>query len=357
MMKTRPIARPNDWRELEPHPLSKLVEFGVGLDLDALAEHMRQHGYDPDEAIVLHDGKILDGRHRHQAAIVAGVTPTFREFAGVNAAAYVCKKLYRQHLNESQRAMMAATLAKVLPANSSTAEGGRPANLPDKPPSQSQVAAMLNVSERSVRDAAKVQRSGTEELGQAVLDRTLSVSDAAKVAAEPPEVQQAAIEAVRNGQARTASEAAGNGTAGPRSASAVFCDRCQRTGPARNCPCCKELRAAARGKPGRQPGDDAGQLADEKAARKAPGKCGETVFSLREFNDHAGKMIYLLDKLAFEAGLVHERHRRGELPPVRMTPQQEAIARLIKEAKQKVAQIQEEVRRWRDSLKEQRDGR
>ena len=35
---------------------------------------MRNHGYDPDEAVILHEGKILDGRHKHAAALKAGIT-------------------------------------------------------------------------------------------------------------------------------------------------------------------------------------------------------------------------------------------------------------------------------------------
>src|SRR5262245_56975477 len=146
--------------------------------------------------------------------------------------------------------MMAATLAKVLPANSATSEGGRPANLPDQPPSQSEVAEVLNVSERSVRDAVKVRKTGTEELGQAVMDRTLSVSDAARVAAQPPEVQNAAVEAVRRGLAGTASEAAG-------------------------------INRSRKQPAAREPGDD---TESEREARRPAGFNGRPVFTIKDFN-------------------------------------------------------------------------
>src|SRR5260370_29203249 len=112
--------------------------------------------------------------------------------------------------------MMAATLTKVMPANSSTPEGGRPASLPDQRHSQSEGAAALHVSERSVRDAAKVQRDGTAALNQAVVDGTLSVSDAAKVAAESPGVQDQAVKAVQAGEASTVAEAVRTGEPGER---------------------------------------------------------------------------------------------------------------------------------------------
>jgi hypothetical protein len=48
-MQTRSIPVPENWQKLPPHPLDELVEFGVGIDIEALAEHIRQHGYDRDD--------------------------------------------------------------------------------------------------------------------------------------------------------------------------------------------------------------------------------------------------------------------------------------------------------------------
>jgi hypothetical protein len=203
-MKTTRIRTPQNWQGLEPHPLSALVEFGAGIEIEALAAHMRSHGYDRDEAIILHDGMILDGRHKHAAAIKAGIIPTFRKFAGVNPMAYVCKKIFRQHLTPSQLAMMGATLAKVIPIGMV----GNPANLPDQPPTQSLIAKTLNISERSVRDAVKVQNAGTASLQNAVMDGTIAVSNAAKLAREPAEIQDQAVDNGKVGKAITGPEAA-----------------------------------------------------------------------------------------------------------------------------------------------------
>ena len=48
-MKTKSIATPDNWQQIEPHPLAALTDFGAGIDLDALAQHMREFGYDEDE--------------------------------------------------------------------------------------------------------------------------------------------------------------------------------------------------------------------------------------------------------------------------------------------------------------------
>ena len=68
-----------------------------------------------------------------------------------------------RHLNESQRAIIAARLANMKQGNFSKA-----ANLPLSPISQSKAADLLSVGERSVRSARHVLTSGIPELAQAV---------------------------------------------------------------------------------------------------------------------------------------------------------------------------------------------
>src|SRR5262245_52501410 len=87
-MQVRAIPVPDDWQALRPHPLIDLVEVGAGVNLEAMAGRMRRHGYDPDEAVVLHEGMVLDNRYRLLAAIRAGVVPAFRELVGKGALAY-----------------------------------------------------------------------------------------------------------------------------------------------------------------------------------------------------------------------------------------------------------------------------
>ena len=183
---------------------------------------------------------ILDGRHKHRAAIIAGITPTFKQFVGRDAVAYVTKKLFRQHLDTSQRAMMAATLTKLSPL---------PGVQNCTSPTLAEAAETMNVSRRTVASAAKVQATGTAELNDAVRDGTLTVGDAAAVADEPAEVQNQAVEAVRSGQAGTAAEAAGvNNDNRPkgRQSDAVLCDKCMRVRPVKDCRFCAAAQADAR---------------------------------------------------------------------------------------------------------------
>jgi len=278
-MKTKPIPRPANWQSLRPHALSALTEFGAGIEIAALQKHIREHGYDADEAIILHEGQILDGRHKHAAAKLAGVIPTFREFVGRDAAAYVCKKLFRQHLDASQRALMAATLSKVMLATSSNGEG-KCANLHiPTPPTQAEAAAALKVSRRSVSDAAKVQEHGTSALNQAVIDGTIAVSDAAKVVNEPSRVQDGSVDAVRNGKAKTAAAAAN------------LCKRCRRVGKVKDCPRCAEI---AQAKPNCTPSNRT-----TEGRRKKP---GTELFDWPEFWRIVGPIVRKVDGIAAAYG-------------------------------------------------------
>lgn len=52
-----------------------------------IANDMRAHGYRHDRPIILYEGAILDGRHRYEAALEAGVDPIFVEFQGTREEA------------------------------------------------------------------------------------------------------------------------------------------------------------------------------------------------------------------------------------------------------------------------------
>ncbi len=63
-------------------------------------------GFDRNHAILIYEGKILDGRHRYEAALQAGVDPVFVEFQGTKAEAiaYVTSEnVSRRHLNNQEK--------------------------------------------------------------------------------------------------------------------------------------------------------------------------------------------------------------------------------------------------------------
>jgi len=62
------------------HPLSNLFPLIEGAAFQELVADVRQHGV--RETVVLHEGKILDGRNRYRAAREAGVPCPTRTFDG-----------------------------------------------------------------------------------------------------------------------------------------------------------------------------------------------------------------------------------------------------------------------------------
>jgi hypothetical protein len=118
-------------------------------------------------------------RNRLRACVAAGVTPRFEMFDGDEAAAVrhvVSLNLKRRHLNESQRAMVAAGLAKLRPganqhAPSEVAQICATSSVPVV--TQREAADLLNVSRRAVQSARAVER-GKLAVSAAAIARWLS---------------------------------------------------------------------------------------------------------------------------------------------------------------------------------------
>jgi transcriptional regulator with XRE-family HTH domain len=74
--------------------------------VEDIANDMIANGFRQDRAIATYEGKILDGRHRYEAALKAGVEPIFAEFQGTKeeAIAYVTSEnVARRHLNTKEK--------------------------------------------------------------------------------------------------------------------------------------------------------------------------------------------------------------------------------------------------------------
>lgn len=70
----------------------------------SLRADMRDHGYDADSPVVLYEGRILDGRNRHEAALAEGLAPVYRDYNGDQPLEYVVRhNLKRRHLTREQR--------------------------------------------------------------------------------------------------------------------------------------------------------------------------------------------------------------------------------------------------------------
>ena len=166
---------------LEFHPLANIFPLLGGEEFESLVEDIRRHGQ--HEPIVLYQNQILDGRNRYRACIAAGIACWFEQYDGDDPLAFVVSlNLKRRHLNESQRAMVAAKLA--------TLQRGDNQHAQICAPSQEKAGELLNVSRRTVQHAREVQEHGAPELVSAVERGAISVSATADVATLPGQEQR-----------------------------------------------------------------------------------------------------------------------------------------------------------------------
>ena len=173
------------------HALADLFPLLEGADLDALIEDVKARGL--VHPIVLYEEKILDGRNRWNACKAAKIEPRTEPYKGNDPVGYVISaNLHRRHLNESQRAMVAARLA--------TMGEGRPKTTAQIcAVSQDEAADLLHVSRRSVQSARAMLDSGTPALIAAVDQGKLAVSAAATFSKKPVNQQTALLRHVLAG--------------------------------------------------------------------------------------------------------------------------------------------------------------
>ena len=161
------------------HPLANLFPLIEGAEFEEFVADIRQSSVrDP---IVLYEGKILDGRNRYSASVQAGVPCPLRDYDGHDPLGFVISlNLKRRHLDESQRAMVAARLAPLT-------HGQRQDRQIFRSTTQAEAGALLNVGERSVRNAVVVRDHGAPELQRAVDRGEVAVSTAADLTVLPVE--------------------------------------------------------------------------------------------------------------------------------------------------------------------------
>ncbi len=159
------------------HPYADLFPMMNDTEFVALCEDIKENGLrDP---IIIYENTILDGRNRWKACQETKSPHRFQNYHGNDPKAFVISKnFHRRHLNESQRAMLAAKLL-----NGGTTEINPP--VPIGTEEIKAVAASVQASPRSTRRALQVIESGDTELIEKVQDGKVAVSVAVKQVAPP----------------------------------------------------------------------------------------------------------------------------------------------------------------------------
>lgn len=185
---------------MEFHPVANLFPMMSAEEFEALKTDIAANGL--REPIWLHDNQIIDGRNRYRACQAVDVEPEFRQWDGKGSlkAFVVSLNLIRRHLNETQRAMVAARMADM--------PDHRPENkCANLHTSQSEAAEMLNVSRRTVIDAVKVIEEAQPEIIELCDAGLMAASAAASIADAPVEFQKKVSEAIKTGEAKSAKDA------------------------------------------------------------------------------------------------------------------------------------------------------
>jgi hypothetical protein len=178
------------------HPAAELFPLMAEPELGALAEDIRAHGL--RQPIVMHQGKVLDGRNRLLACERAGVEPRFVEWRGTDspAAWVVSQNLHRRHLTDTQRKFIAAEAQKLYAeeARGRMEEGRNQYSSPTADRREGSGTAAenaardLGVAPREV-EKAKLVSEKAPTLKKAVLAGVASL-DAAAALADEPETRQ-----------------------------------------------------------------------------------------------------------------------------------------------------------------------
>jgi hypothetical protein len=183
---TETTAKP---QEYEAHSLAKLLPPMTDGEHKALYEDIKSNGL--RMPIVRYQNTILDGWHRYRALkelekISRQITE--KDFTDLPVGSdplkfVISQNLHRRHLNESQRAVIAATVANLQKgANQYTKEDGSI--------DRSKAAAMFNVSEKSVQRAAEVVKKAAPQLVDQVRQGSLRVGKLTGKVLKKPHAEQ-----------------------------------------------------------------------------------------------------------------------------------------------------------------------
>lgn len=152
---------------MEAHKYAQLFPMASEGEIAEMAADIKQRGL--LHPIITVNGQILDGRNRFRACELAGVTPDFREYEGVDPLADVISwNLHRRQLSTSQRAALGAELKPMFEAEAQDrmlagTKYNPVANLPQGGKSRDQAAHAVNVSGRIVQDAEAILKDDPEE--------------------------------------------------------------------------------------------------------------------------------------------------------------------------------------------------
>jgi hypothetical protein len=168
----KPAPKPYTKREI--HPLAKGIFPPItGEEYKTLKEDIEAHGV--RHAIVLYQGKILDGCNRDKVCYELNIDPPISNLPqDADPLEFVVSaNIHRRHLDESQRGMLAVKLANMKRGDNQHTGQGQPIGATSR---------VLNVGERTATRCKTVLTKGIPKLTEMVSEGKLPASVAEKVA-------------------------------------------------------------------------------------------------------------------------------------------------------------------------------
>jgi len=150
----------------QAHPAAELFPLMCEEELNALSDDIREHGQ--RHPIVMTEGKILDGRNRFLACVMAHKKPWIEQWDGQgNPVTYVLSaNLQRRHLTPTQKAAIAANALPLFEeeAKKRMVEGGRVGGSQPKGSTDSvlPLPKRQDPSKRAIAQAAKAVGAGRD---------------------------------------------------------------------------------------------------------------------------------------------------------------------------------------------------
>lgn len=119
--------------------------------VEDIANDMLTNGYRPNHPIITYEGKILDGRHRYEAAKEVGLEPEYEVFEGTTQEAIsfvTSENVNRRHLSNQEKKFFYAQVVEVTGVR--TQADNQHVSNDISPPSQEDFADSLGVSRPTV---------------------------------------------------------------------------------------------------------------------------------------------------------------------------------------------------------------
>lgn len=190
MSETNPKPAASAPKEYEFHRLATLFPDMPEAEYAVFAKDIAENGIRVPISLYKEvDGKqyIVDGKHRYKAAKASWRELTDKDFVelpvGTDLVKFVVSQnVNRRHLNESQRALIAAGIANLKNGANQHTKGGSI--------DLGSAAQMLNVSHKSVQRARNVLDNAAPDVVQQVQEGKVRVSAVTKKVLELPKDQQ-----------------------------------------------------------------------------------------------------------------------------------------------------------------------